>query len=355
MITIGVDAHKRIHVALALDEAGQELSQWRGPNSPAGWQSLVQWGAEQGALRQWGIEGAWGYGRGLAQHLVTAGEGETVYEINARWTAIGRRSARKPGKTDRLDARAVALLVRQEAPSLPTVLPEDDTAILDLLTTEREGTLAEATRLRNQIHALLLQTDPEYKDHLPSLQSRAGLDALQTYTSSSQHLLQGQRAAAVRRLAARLRLALTQAKELAHQIKDYAAASFSPLTRLCGVNLLTAGTLAGILGPGRRFPTDAALAAYAGVAPLEASSAGLVRHRLNRGGNRRLNAVLYRIVLTQAHYSPQARAYLERRAAEGKTRREAFRALKRFIVRAVWRLWQECQPDCITSPVRTAA
>ena len=95
-------------------------------------------------------------------------------------------------------------------------------------------------------------------------------------------------------------------------------------------------------GPGRRFSSDARVAAYAGVAPLEAFSAGLVRHRLNRGGNRRLNAILYRIALTQARCSPQARAYLDRRMSEGKTRKEAVRALKRFIIRAIWRLWQEC-------------
>ena len=137
---------------------------------------------------------------------------------------------------------------------------------------------------------------------------------------------------------------MSQAEELAEQIKARARPRFSPLTRLCGVNLLTAGALAGILGPGRRFASDAQLAAYAGVAPLEASSAGLVRHRLNRGGNRRLNAILYRIALTQARYSPEARAYLDRRVAEGKTRREALRALKRYLIRAIWRLWQDCQP-----------
>src|SRR4029453_14711771 len=130
-----------------------------------------------------------------------------------------------------------------------------------------------------------------------------------------------------------------------------AQAGFVVLTRLCGVSLLTAGALAGILGPGRRFATDAQLAADAGVAPLEASSAGRVRHRLNRGGNRRLNAVLYRIAVTQAGASAQAKAYVARREAEGKSRREALRALKRHLVRAVWRLWQECCP----APGDTAA
>ncbi len=81
---------------------------------------------------------------------------------------------------------------------------------------------------------------------------------------------------------------------------------------------------------------------YAGVAPLETSSAGVVRHRLNRGGNRRLNAILYRIALAQARGSDDARAYLARRRAEGKSWREALRALKRHLIRAIWRLWQKC-------------
>ena len=353
MITVGVDAHKRMHVALALDDAGQELGHWRGLNSAAGWQSLARWAGELGCPRQWAIEGAWNYGRGLAQHLVAGGE--TVFEVNARWTALGRRSARKPGKTDKLDARAVALLARQEAQTLPRVLKEDTSAILALLTTEREGAIGEATRVGNQIHALLLQLDPEYHGRLANIRSRSGLEALESYTASDGSLIQQERAAAVRRLAVRLRLVLSQAEELAGRIEAYARTRFSPLTRLCGVNLLTAGMLAGILGPGCRFSTDAEMAAYAGAAPLEASSAGVTRHRLNLGGNRRLNAILYRIALTQAHYSPAARAYLQRRMSEGKTRREAVRALKRYIIRAVWRLWQDCQAEPIESATEHAA
>jgi len=109
MLTPGVDAHKQVHAAVALDDAGREVSRWRGPNSTQGWRDLAQWATPLGDRRQWGIEGAWDYGRGLAQYLVAAGE--TLYEVNPRWTALGRRSARTPGKTDALDARAVALLV----------------------------------------------------------------------------------------------------------------------------------------------------------------------------------------------------------------------------------------------------
>lgn len=353
MITIGVDAHKSMNAAFALDDAGKELEGWEGPNTEVGWQSLLNWAVSLGPDRQWGIEGAWGFGRGLAQHLVAASE--TVYEINARWTALRRRSAHKPGKTDKLDAHAIALFVRQEGDELPRVLLEDETTVLELLTGQREIAQAEATRLRNQIHALLLQLDPEYKVHLPTVNSKAGIQALQNYSAKSGSPLQQQRALVVRRLADRLALTLAHEAELASEIRELAKQKYEPLTKLCGVNLLTAGRLAAILGPGDRFKSDAQLAAYAGVAPLEASSAGKIRHRLNRGGNRRLNHVLYFIVLTQAHHHPEAQTYLSRRVAEGKSRREAHRALKRFIVRAIWKLWQECLEERAATNCRAAA
>jgi transposase len=341
MITLGVDAHKQVHVAVALDDAGRELDRWRGANSPDGWETLRTWAVSIGDERQWGIEGAWNYGRGLAQHLVA--DGETVYEVNARWTAEGRRRARRPGKTDRLDARAVALFVRQEAPQLPRVAADDVTAILDLLTSQREVVVTEATRLRNQLHALLLQIDPQYKDRIPNLETQQALAALETYQAAAPAPLQQERAAIVRQVAQRLRLALQQATELKHQIETYTeAAGFASLTSIHGVGLIIAGTLAGILGPGLRFKTDAELAAYAGTAPLEASSAGVVRHRLNRGGNRRLNSLLHMILLTQLRNWEPARKYMAKRLAEGKTKREAMRALKRYLVRAVWNSWKRC-------------
>jgi transposase len=340
MVTIGVDAHKSVHQALALDNAGTVLGSWRGATTPDQWQQLLSWADRFPGPRQWGIEGAWNYGRGLAQFLVA--QGERVFEVNPRWTADGRRRARKLGKSDRLDAYAVAKLVRDDGATLPCVMIEDETAVLDLLVTEREAALGEATRLRNQLHQLLLQVDPNYKAHLPSLTSKAGLRAVESYAVVVGSSLQQHRVAAIRRLAERLRLVLEQAAGVEQEICALAEAHYQPLTHLKGVGLFTAGALAGILGPGQRFRSEAQLAAYAGVAPLEASSAGYVRHRLNRGGNRRLNAILYRIALSQAHSLPEAQAYLARRQAEGKTWREAIRALKRYLIRAIWRLWQQC-------------
>src|SRR5688572_28447412 len=99
-------------------------------------QAVFKWATEQGAARQWGIEGAWNYGRGLAQCLLAGGE--TVYEINPRWTAAGRRNARNRAKSDPLDTQAVAMLVWREADALPPVGAEDETVLLDLLATDRQ-------------------------------------------------------------------------------------------------------------------------------------------------------------------------------------------------------------------------
>ncbi len=228
MLTIGVDAHKRVHQALALDHAGTILAPGAARirpivgscSSPGPSRCLVH---GTGASKVRGITG-------LAQFLIA--HGETVYEVNPRWTAERQRRARKPGKSDRLDAHAVAKLVRDEAATLPNVIADDETAVLDLLVTEREAALAEATRIRNQVHHLLLQVDPEYQGHLPSLTSTAGLRAGATYQCTSINVLDQQRTAAIRRLAQRLRLVVEQAAALEHEIAAVAAPRYQPLTHL---------------------------------------------------------------------------------------------------------------------------
>lgn len=353
MITVGVDAHKQLHVAVALDAQGQELGSIHIPNDPTGWQDFGTWLSPFNGDVRIGVEGAWGYGRSFTQWLVA--HGFAVFEVNARWTAFGRRSARRQDKNDLRDARAVANVLRQEGDRLPRVELEDDTAVLDLLSNERDAVLAEATRLRNQLHALLPLLDPHYQRRFPNLKSQAVLRELEVCEFDGTSMLDQERAASVHRLARRVRLALEEAEALGKRIRNMAAERFSPLTSICGISLLTAGALAGILGPGMRFLNDAQLAAFAGVSPRETSSAGRLRHRLNRGGHRRLNAILYRIALTQSRHSEEAQAYLARRISDGKSKREAIRALKRFIVRALWRAWIECRQDRLTSGALSGA
>ena len=175
----------------------------------------------------------------------------------------------------------------------------------------------------------------------PACARVGGAAALEAYQPPAPHPLAQARAAVVRTLAAQLRALLDQERALAAQIRQLAR-PYAALAALPGLGMLGAGMLAAQLGPGQRFRTDAQLAAHAGVAPLEASSGHLRRHRLNREGNRVLNLIFYRIAMTQARDDPRAKAYLARKQAEGHSWREAIRALKRFIARAVFRIWRTC-------------
>ena len=167
--------------------------------------------------------------------------------------------------------------------------------------------------------------------------------ALVAYTISDRaDVLAQARASAVRRLGVRLQLVQDQLAEVTTKLEAVGQLALQSLDDLYGIEPLTASTLAGQLGPGKRFATDARLANHSGAAPLESSSGEIFRHLLNRGGNRQLNAILERIALTQGRCDPDARAYLSRRCREGKTEREARRALKRFICRTIWHAWRDC-------------
>ena len=344
MIWIGVDAHKQLHQALALGAEGVQGERTI-PNTPAAWAALLEW-AQQWPERIWAIEGAWYLGRGLAQYL--AERGERVHEVNGRWTARRRRGMRTPGKSDRLDARAVAALLREEAETLPRVFAEDDAAAqVQLWSREHAEITEDKTRVINRLHALLLQCDTQYTDTLPALTTKAALTALAGYIAPGTTTIAHEREAAVRRLAVRLALLDAQERELRHKLERASTARFSPLRRIEGVGPLIACALVAELGRPRSGFGEEQLAAAAGISPLETSSAGAVRHRLNRGGNRRLNMLFHQIVLTQARIYAPAREYLARRKAQGKSTGEARRALKRLIVRRVYRAWKESFDDLV--------
>lgn len=337
MVWVGVDAHKKVIVAVAVDASGHVASRFDAGNSLRHWQRFSRWLGHLDEVASVGIEGAYSYGRGLAQWLV--GSGLTVYDINPRWTAAYRRTARRQHKSDPLDAQAVALVVLRDQRDLPQVLADDISSALQLLVAERDSALAESVRLRNQLHVHFFQLGLE----AGTIHSAAALRKLIAQLPQPRSPLDEVRAAIIARLAERCFLVLAEVERYAAEIEALAKEHFAPLTRIHGVGLLTAGVIASQLGPGSRFLSEAQVAAYAGVAPLEASSAGHTRHRLNRSANRKLNAAIYFIALSQLR-SPASpgRAYIDKRRAQGKTLREALRALKRFIVRAIFRAWRDC-------------
>jgi len=339
MIWIGVDAHKEVHQAIALSEDGV-VGELTIPNTAAGWASLLDW-ASRWPERIWAIEGAWYLGRGLAQHLARADE--RVHEVNGRWTARRRRGMRQRGKSDRLDAHSVAQLLREEAATLPRVFAEEDpAATVQLWSREQERLAEDKTRVVNRLHDLLLLCDPEYKTKLPALTTQAAIPALRAYQVPGDGLLARERERLVRAHAAQLALLDEQERELRATLERVSKTRYSPLRQIEGIAALTACALIAELGRPRPGFREEHLAAFGGLSPLETSSAGAVRHRLNRGGNRRLNMLFHRIVFTQARIHAPAQAYLARRKAQGLTAREARRALKRHLVRRVYRACVEC-------------
>jgi len=335
---VGVDCHKHIHAAVVIDDRGQERGAWRGPNTPDGWTALITWAQQHGTDLVWGIEGTGQYGRGLAQQLV--GHDTAVHEVNPRLTATMRRGSRQQSTSDRRDALAIARVVQQE-PTLPVVQAEDATAVLAVQVAAREDLVGDLTALRNRLHQHLAQLVPVRGPVPTHLTARSVIAELATGTVPEADVLMQAHATQVRLLATRMLLAMDQLAELSAEIARLSAGWTAPLQAIVGVGPLTAGMLAAHLG-GKTFATDAQLAMYAGVAPLDASSGHQQRHRLNRTGNRQLNAILHRIVLTQRRCSPEAKAYLAKKRAEGKTAKEAVRCLKRFLARAVLAAWNHC-------------
>ena len=244
MITIGVDPHKRLHVAWPWIKPAGRLAngaaltaQMAGRAWPPG---LPAW-----VFAQWGIEGAWNYGRGLAQQLSTSVSPSTTSTLVgprfARYSAQARQD-RQARRSRRRSARSTGV------GPLPRVMPEDQTVLLDLLTTERESAVAEARASGTRFTLTSCRSTPSTELVVPGLEV-SGLDALQTPLAAGDRALQRQRASVVRQLAQRLQLAASTGRRTwRSRSRNSPTASFFPLTRLCGVNLHHRGNLAAILG-----------------------------------------------------------------------------------------------------------
>lgn len=225
-------------------------------------------------------------------------------------------------------------MTAREADLPPVRMPDQSTDIA-LLVAAREDVVAEMTRIRNRLHADLLILVPGYGDRVDNLV------AIRHQRVASRLLrgLTGVHAELARARLAKLRALAHEVRDLTERLEELVEGH--PLLALAGVGVVTAARLIGETGDVRRFRSADAFAALAGVAPIPASSGQTSRMRLNRGGNRQLNRALYSIALAQAWHHPPAKAYIERKRAEGKSWREAIRCLKRQLVRTVFRLLTE--------------
>jgi len=336
-VTLGVDPHKASHTVVATDPVGRQLTQTtsRGTRT-SDHQELIGWARQRWPERTWAVEDCRHVAGRLLADLLAAGE--QVVLVPPRLMAQTRQASRVPGKSDPIDALAVARAALQE-PKLPQARLDGPAREIKLLVGHREDLVAERTRIENRLRWHLHDLDPERAAMLPTrhLEQRRVLDELEAWLAELPDSVQ---VAIVRELVMRCRELSLRANELQAELSDRVARVCPRLLTLPGCGVLTAAKIiAEVAGVGR-FRSEAALAMHAGAAPLECSSGAWQRHRLSRIGNRQLNAALHRIAVTQLRVHPPAQAYLTRLQATGKSKREALWVLKRRLVRVIYNLLQ---------------
>jgi transposase len=314
MIVIGTDTHKKSHTAAAVFAGtGRLAGESTAPARKAGFGELLTWGRDLDPERIWAIEDCRHVSGSLERFLVASGE--RVVRVPPKLMGESRCGERTRGKSDPIDALAVARAALREGPeTLPGAHLDEAALELKLLLDHREDLVRarsdDQQRLRWHLH-----------DLWPDLELPAGcLDRVVWLDRVARKLSRAEQSARVR-----------VSRELVRAIRG------------CGT--LTAAKLIAETAGAARFASDAKLARLAGVAPIPASSGNRTRLRLDRGGNRQLNCALHRIAVTQSRIHAPAKEFLARKRAEGKSTREALRCLKRHLIRRVWRLLNDSEID----------
>jgi transposase len=327
MIVIGVDVHKHSLTAVAVDEVGRALAE----RTCAVEDGVIPWAQALDGERLWALEDCRHVTRRLEQALLSAGE--KLVRVPPRLTGPHRRRNRRRGKSDGIDAAAVARAALQE-PQLDGPQPGEETLReLKLLVDHRDDLVAERRRAQQRLRWHLHELDPSLQVPAGALDRAVWIDRVGRKLTRLEQTTQVRIA---RDLLGRCRTLTREITQLDRDLQARTQRLAPRLLELPGCGPLSAAKLLCEIGPIGRFDSDAKLARHAGVAPLDASSGKRQRHRLDRGGNRQLNCALHRIAITQGRVHPPARAYLERKQAEGKSRREAIRCLKRQLARTVY-------------------
>jgi transposase len=311
MIVIGTDTHKRTHTCGAVFAGtGQLAGELTASAREPGFRQLLDWARDLDEERIWAIEDCRHVSGSLERFLVASGE--RVVRVPPKLMGESRRGERTAGKSDPIDALAIARAALREGPeTLPAAHLDEDALQVKLLLDHREDLVKarseDQCRLRWHLHDLW----PELEIPAGALDRMVWLERIARKLARAE---QGARVRVARELVTEIRRRTRRAAELA-----------------------AAKLIAETAGAGR-LASDAKFARLAGVAPIPASSGSRVRHRLDRGGNRQLNCALHRIAVTQGRCYAPAREFLAKKQAEGKTRIEALRCLKRHLARRVWKL-----------------
>ena len=330
-VVIGIDPHKASHTAVAIDEGEDELSSVKVRATRRQVEQLLSW-AQPFEKRTWAIESVGGLGYLLAQQLVA--QGEEVLDVPATLASrIRVLATKRSNKNDPNDAHSIAIAAMR-SPTLRSVEPANHVEVLRLLAKRNTDIGYHRTGVICRLHALFAELAP-------------GGIAKEMYVSDAERLLakvtpenpaQQLRYDLALELLDDVRRLDVQLKESHRRIRVAVKASGTSVTDIYGVGPIIAAELIGYSGDICRFANRDAYASYNGTAPVEFSSAGRVVHRLSRRGNRKLNHALHMAAICQIRQKDSdGRAYFERKVAEGKTKMEAIRALKRHISNAVYR------------------
>jgi len=331
-VVAGVDTHKDVHVAAALDELGRLLSAASFPTNPAGYRRLSNWLSSFGRLAAVGVEGTGCWGAGLARHLTAAGI--EVVEVNRP----NRQRRRRLGKSDAIDAEEAARAVlagdARGVPKTATGLVE----CIRQLRIARRGALKARIQATNTLHALIDTAPEDIRGQLRPLSHARRVQLAARYRPGPPSTPSAAAKYALACLARRLQILETEIADLTRQLDALTAAAAPELHARYGLGTDTVGALLVAAGDNpQRLRHEKSFAALCGASPVQASSGRTQRHRLNRGGNREANSALWRIVIVRMKYDPATRAYVDRRTKEGLSKPEIIRCLKRYIARQVYR------------------
>jgi transposase len=343
-VVVGVDTHKDIHVAVVLTPIGAVLASRTFPTTAAGYRELLAWARGFGILRRAGVECTGSYGSALMRYLCA--EGIQVAEVNSP----DRATRRRRGKTDAVDAEAAArAVISGRATTIPKA-GDGPVEMARMFKLAKASAIKSRTQAINQLKSILVSADPALRESLAGLSCKTLVRRCAAFASTAVTDATTAAVYALRLLAQRILHLSTEIRDLEAQITAVIAVHAPKLLEPVGVGQDTAATLLITAGDNpERVTSEASFAALCGASPVEASSGKTQRRRLNRGGDRQANAALYRIVVTRLRWDPHTREYLDRRIAEGKTRREVIRCLKRYVTRELYPL---LRPTAATHPTR---
>jgi len=331
MVIVGIDALKRTHTAVAIDEAGRKLGEktTRMTTTEANLE-LLRWADGFGSERRFAVEDCRHLSRRLEADLLAAGE--ELVRVPPKMMAHARDAARTYGKSDPIDALAVARAAWRE-PDLPLARLDGPTRDLRLLVDHREDLVRDRVGQINRLRWHLHELDPAWDPTPRALVRFKHLEAVEARLET----LEGTVAWVARDLVRRIRELTVDVNDLERRITAIVSELAPALLALPGVGALTAAKIVAETADVRRFRSKDCFARHNGTAPLPVWSSNKVRHRLSRAGNRQLNAAIHRIAITQMRIHDDAKVYLERRLAMGNTKTEALRALKRKLSDVVFR------------------